>query len=339
MNFSPRAQSARLQAMIDMLRSGLPGGRLPNCSTFARTFHVSRFTALRDLDFLRDDWGAPILYDASRKGYYLSDPAWTVPALRLDRREVFALGIARKVMAAFRGTPLEADMQAALARVTEALDGHVTMEPAALTDRISVLGEDYAPQDPAVWMAAARLCQRRERARMRYRRFDGTVKDYEIAPVHLAAYHGEWYLLANRRGRAALVTFAMSRIARIAGTGAIFEEPDPGVVRRSLDERFGIVGGEEMLDVRLRFSPAVAAYIAGRVWHPSQEIIERRDGSVELRMRTRGWKEMVRFVLSWQPDVTVLRPESLRERLIEKMRAGLAGRDERRTAHGARSRL
>ena len=40
-------------------------------------------------------------------------------------------------------------------------------------------------------------------------------------------------------------------------------------------------------------------------------------------MQTRGWKELVRFVLSWQPDVQVLRPIALRERVIEKMQDGL----------------
>ena len=316
----------RVQGILEMIRQGTRSGGYPNCTAFREAFGMGRQTALRDLDFLRDDWGAPIAYDASRKGYFLTDPAWTVPALKLDRREVFALGIARKVMAAFRGTPLEADMRSALARVAEALEGHVSMDPSALTDRISVLGEDYAPQDPEVWLAAARLAQRRECARMRYRRFDGAVKDYAIEPVHLAAWHGEWYLLANRAGRESLATFAMSRILRIAGTGAIFEPTDPSDIRRSLDERFGIVGGEEMLDVRLRFAPKVAAYVAGRVWHPSQEIVRRRDGSVELRLRTRGWKELVRFVLSWQPDVRVLRPRKLRERVEAKMREALGGR-------------
>jgi hypothetical protein len=65
-------------------------------------------------------------------------------------------------------------------------------------------------------------------------------------------------------------------------------------------------------------------FLKGRVWHPSQRLLERRDGAVELRMRTSGWKELVRFVLSWQPDVRVLAPVRLRERVREKLRASLA---------------
>ena len=158
---------------------------------------------------------------------------------------------------------------------------------------------------------------------MQYRRFDGKVGDYTVDPLHLAAYHGEWYLFADHTRRGKIVSFAMSRIRSIEGTGVQFPEPEPERLRAALDERFGVMGGEELLDVHLRFGPAVAAYIAGRVWHPSQRMRTRRDGSLDLRMKTRGWKELVRFVLSWQPDVQVLRPVALRTRVIEKMREGM----------------
>ena len=36
-----------------------------------------------------------------------------------------------------------------------------------------------------------------------------------------------------------------------------------------------------------------------------------------------GWKELVRWILSWQPDVRVLAPAALRKRVIEKVRQAL----------------
>ena len=57
--------------------------------------------------------------------------------------------------------------------------------------------------------------------------------------------------------------------------------------------------------------------------HPSQEFRTRPDGRVEMRMETTGRKELVRWVLSWMPDVKVLAPKSLRDRITEKLRDGL----------------
>jgi predicted DNA-binding transcriptional regulator YafY len=64
---------------------------------------------------------------------------------------------------------------------------------------------------------------------------------------------------------------------------------------------------------------SVLEKITERQWHPSQEILTRRDGRVEMRLETTGRKELVRWVLSWMPDVKVLTPKSLRDRIREKL--------------------
>jgi predicted DNA-binding transcriptional regulator YafY len=50
----------------------------------------------------------------------------------------------------------------------------------------------------------------------------------------------------------------------------------------------------------------------------------RRDGRIEMRLETRGRKERIRWVLSWIPDLKVLAPKSLQDRIKEKLRDGLA---------------
>ena len=42
-----------------------------------------------------------------------------------------------------------------------------------------------------------------------------------------------------------------------------------------------------------------------------------------MRLETTGRKELVRWILSWMPDVKVLAPKSLRDRIVEKLRDGL----------------
>lgn len=91
---------------------------------------------------------------------------------------------------------------------------------------------------------------------------------------------------------------------------------------------FGIVGGEEPIKVRLLFEPKPAVYITERQWHSSQEFRTRPDGRVELRLETTGRKELVRWVLSWMPDVRVLAPRSLRDRITAKLQDGLRAQQE-----------
>ncbi len=98
--------------------------------------------------------------------------------------------------------------------------------------------------------------------------------------------------------------------------GDITIEPD------WLSEHVGVLPED-----RVRLDPEVwaklAVYITERQWHPSQEFLTRPDGRIEMRLETAGRKELVRWVLSWMPDVKVIVPKSLRDRITEKLRDGL----------------
>ena len=77
------------------------------------------------------------------------------------------------------------------------------------------------------------------------------------------------------------------------------------------------------MKVRLLFEPKLAVYITERQWHATQEFRTRGDGRVGMRLETTGRKELIRWVLSWMPDVKVLAPKSLRDRIVEKLQDGL----------------
>lgn len=170
---------------------------------------------------------------------------------------------------------------------------------------------------------AAGFIECREVIRATYQTFDGRVSEYELHPYHLIAYHGNWYLMAWNVEKKRVATFALSRFQRIEATGQTFTRLDGFSPETYARQAFGIVGGEKPIRVRLLFDPKLAVYITERQWHPSQEFRTRQYGSVEMRMETTGRKELVRWVLSWMPDVKVLAPKSLRDRIAEKLRDGL----------------
>jgi predicted DNA-binding transcriptional regulator YafY len=100
-------------------------------------------TMARDLDFLRDEEDAPIEYDESEKGYRLTDETYSLPPVRLSRKEVFGLSIARKLLGAFEGTPLKMDMRSTLSKIEESLEGSVSLYIEGLTENLSVVSEDH----------------------------------------------------------------------------------------------------------------------------------------------------------------------------------------------------
>jgi predicted DNA-binding transcriptional regulator YafY len=326
MKIVSRPQYARLRRILEMIRAGTRSGGYPSASAFARDLEVSWRTIIRDLDYLRDDAGAPIEYDASRKGYRLEDQTWTLPPVELNAGEVFAFSVARRLVAVFKGTALEMDIGRVFDKIAESLEGRITLDVEALTDRFTVLHEDYVVQDPEVWSAVAKAVERREELQVTYEKFNGEEKSYVLRPYHLVSYHGNWYVLAADGADGGIKTFAVSRIHQPEPTGQVFDLP-PGLdIKERIERSFGIGAGDTVRNVRLRFSSQVAAYIRERVWHPKQQVRPRRDGGVDLLLPSANWKELMRWILSWQPDVRVLAPKRLGDRIQEKLKLGLASK-------------
>jgi proteasome accessory factor B len=325
-----RPQYYRLKRVVEMLREGGTNERWLNSRDFMRELEVSRRTVARDLDFLRDEENAPVAYDAARHGYRLTDESYSLPPMRLTRREVFSFAIARKLLASFEGTPLELDLRSVLRKIADSLEGSITLKLDSVTDRFTVLGDDYVRVNPAIWEAVAAHLEQSRAIQVRYERFDGRVGGYWLEPYHLLAYHGNWYVVArNTAPPGRIETYTLSRMREVQGTGAVFTRPAAFDARSWFRDAFGVTRGEEPMAVCLRFSLKVAAYIKEREWHRSQEMRELPDGRVELRLVTSGRKELVRWILSWMPDVEVVAPATLRERMLEKLRAGIAANDVR----------
>jgi len=315
--------------MVQMVREGgFTGGNPPNSTDFMAELGVSRRTVARDLDFLRDEERAPLTYDDARHGFRLADETYTLPPVTITRREAFSFGLARKLLAHYEGTPLHLDMRSVLDKIAESLEGDVTIEPDWLSEHVSVLPEDRVRIDPKVWAQLAGFVERREAFKAEYQTFSGRVSQYDLHPYHLLAYHGNWYVLAQNVAKDQVETFALSRFRRIEAAGNTFNRPTEFNVETFARQAFGITGGETPIKVRLLFEPKLAVYITERQWHPSQEFQAHADGRVEMRLETTGRKEMIRWILSWMPDVKVLEPDSLRLRIMEKLKAGLLAQQE-----------
>jgi predicted DNA-binding transcriptional regulator YafY len=65
---------------IQWLHKKMTMNSYPNSQRLAERFGISHRQAQRDLDYLRRELGAPVEYDAARKGFYYTAP-YTLPML------------------------------------------------------------------------------------------------------------------------------------------------------------------------------------------------------------------------------------------------------------------
>ena len=113
-------------------------------------------------------------------------------------------------------------------------------------------------------------------------------------------------------------TFKLERLERaqmLDETFTIAQGFDP---EQYLATSWGIMRGEEEVEVVLQFSAVVASRVKESVWHPSQEIDDLKDGGCLFVVRISEPKEMEPWIRSWGAEVEVLSPPSLRQAIAQE---------------------
>jgi predicted DNA-binding transcriptional regulator YafY len=322
----PRATVSRgLLRRLNWALARLREGRKLTAADLARTFEMSVRNAYRDLDVLRDDWRVPLHFDRARGTFALTEPAALVAPITISRGEVVSLFFAEKVLRQYRGTPFEADLAAAFAKIRDMLPDEVSVSPDLLDAALSLdIGPVHVPE-AAVFGELLTSLRLRRTALVRYRSLhSGRTADRRLRPYHVFNHRGDWYVAAWDEGRRAVRDFALHRMQRITVSTDRYEIPADFDARQYLGEAFAIEKGGKPAEVAIRFAPRQSRWIRERRWHPTARIEERLDGGCVLRVRVAGLGEIRRWVLQFGEEAEVLRPARLRREVAEALASALS---------------
>lgn len=110
--------------------------------------------------------------------------------------------------------------------------------------------------------------------------------------------------------------WVLANMSDVTVTDEAFEFDEEFNLREFASRFFGVFQ-EEPLDVRLRVAPNAASDAAAFLFHPEQEMTRHEDGSLTVRFRAGGTREMCWHLFTWGEKVVVEEPESLRMQLAQ----------------------
>lgn len=321
MKVASRPPLRRLVALDQMIRRG----RYPNAYTAARDLEVNRRTILRDLDFLRDCWGAPVEFSRQHNGYFYRDPDYPLPLYRLTEGELIAFFLAERLMQQYRDSPFAKDLATAFRKLTAALPDQVSIDLSHLDEGFSFRSKPAKNGDVERFRQLTRAIRAGRQLELVYWTASRDVTCRRaVDPYHLASVAGEWYLVAFCHMREDVRMFVPGRIRSLKETGERFERPPDFSIAAYLDATFTIVRGKgPPRTIKLRFAPEAARYIREKEWHPTQKIVDLLDGSLILTLKVSHLLEVRRLALHWGADCEVLAPTELRKQVQAELRRGL----------------
>lgn len=117
MKLATRPTLVRMLKLDRLLREE----KYPNARSAGAELEVHPRTIYRDLEVLRDQWGAPIAFCRKRNGFYYREKDYTLPLFRMTEGELGALVLSERLLGQYQGAPFAGDLASFLNEFTAAL--------------------------------------------------------------------------------------------------------------------------------------------------------------------------------------------------------------------------
>lgn len=298
------------------------------CQEIADRYEVSTRQIKRDIEYMRDRLGAPIVYHRKGDIYRYDKPFDTL--LFADEKLLIFYALLKSLALNEHYVPVvSTDL---LAEV----ESHISDDYRPVAERISYalsISESIDMEDFTTISQAMLLGDRLD---IEYESAGGDRTQRSVEPKRLVNYGGRWYVIAFDLLRDDLRTFHLSRLVRCAASHERATFGDTPTNRAAVDayvaSGFGMFNGAETKEATVRIHGTAAAIVARQTWHPAQRITRctTADGVpyTDITVPVSHWQELLGRVLSFGSAAEALAPEEFRELWkaeVEKMtrRAGV----------------
>jgi len=289
---------------------------------------ISLATFKRDLEYLRDRLEAPIIWDAEQVGYRFEQadnaPRYALPGLWFNADEIHALLAMHSLISGMGERVLESAVAPVLSRVEKLLegDGNSAVE---VKKRIRVISPGHRAFEHDDFGQISQAVLQRKRIHIRYfARGAGETSERDVSPQRLVHYRENWYLDAWCHLRKGIRSFAVEEIQSVKALDESAKEVPDSDLDKALGSSYGIFSGEATQIAKLRFSIERARWVKRETWHPEQKGSFDKQGRYTLEVPYSDDRELVMDILRHVPEVEVLAPAALREKLTQRLKAYLA---------------
>ncbi|MFN3301336.1 MAG: helix-turn-helix transcriptional regulator, partial [Sediminibacterium sp.] len=170
----------------------------------------------KDFAAMKEIYGAPIMYNKTRGGYYYSDPKFSIQEFPLTEEEREALDFSTALLQQIRGTRLFQQFENAINKVIE---GYRISKIAGIEQRQFLqVEEPVRPQDSPYLEQLLQSIIHQQPLAITYQGYGREPKLHQFSAHLLKEYRNCWYVVGYSDRGKNLLMFALDRIKDITNS-------------------------------------------------------------------------------------------------------------------------
>ena len=297
---------------------------------FLEMLEVSPATFKRDLEYMRERFQAPVIWDRDAGGYRFetgkkTGQKYQLPGLWFDEKEAHALLTMQHLLASLDQGGLIGPHIAPLMSRLNAMLGTGNASADEIQKRFRILSVATRKVELEHFSMVGAAVTKRDRLLIRYHaRGSNEVTEREISPQRLIYYRENWYVDAWCHLRDGLRSFSVDCIKAASVTGKKAREVSNKALEEYLASGYGIFGGSDLQWAKLRFSAERARWVAAENWHPQQRGSFDDEGRYALEVPYSIDRELMLEILRHGASVEVLEPKALQLKVRDEHLAAAA---------------
>jgi len=296
---------------------------------FLEELEVSLATFKRDLEFMRFQLNAPIIYDRELNAYRFEKtdndgPKYELPGLWLNASEAHALLTANALLEGIEPGLLGPHVQPLKARLA-ALLATEGIDPDSVSQRVRLIQNLKRSMPVKHFQLVARATLDQKRIKLHHlNRNSGEVSEREVSPQRLTYYRENWYLDAWCHVRKDIRSFAVDAIESVEVLATAAQSVNIQKLDATLSDGYGIFNGPTKKWAILEFTAHRAQWVSLLIWHAQQKVSWMPDGRYRVEIPYNDDRELLSDIMSHIPHVVVVSPPELRDRVKVLLLEGIS---------------
>ncbi|MDP8568749.1 helix-turn-helix transcriptional regulator [Methylophilus aquaticus] len=282
-------------------------------------------TFKRIIKTLREEHGAPLIYQRESNGYLYTNAKFELdaPGFWLNPHTLLALLGMQKLLVQLRLDFLNQPLSLLGKQIEQCLRKH-HFNPQHL-DRIRILPINARIHDPNQFQQiTAAVLQRQCLTITYYARGKDETTRRTVSPQRLAHYKDNWYLDAWCHLRQEMRIFALDGLREVVPDNSPCIDIDQPTLDALLASGYGIFSGNAKHTAVLRFSARRARWVATEQWHPQQISTWLDDGRYQLHIPYADARELLMDIQRHLPEVEIVAPPALKQALVAHLQQAIA---------------